>query len=212
MVPDRWADTVRHKWYPIPKTRYYCSPFRIIRASCDFLCSNMDCPVNLEVPRTTGFFSHSLKTLLKPWNRYKHVFFSLSLVAEAVYPTLNLSACAHPETCTGYLDAEKKLKGGDGLFAGRFQFMCSEPVFPHVDDIKVLDQKIASLERLFLAISVLHSEPLLYTYDSEAEKLIKSCYDNIQDFLKENHQKDSFLCGKYVLSVCVLLHARACDY
>ncbi len=126
---------------------------------------------------------------------------SPSIVAEAAYPTLNLSSCAHPETCTAYLDAEKKLKGGDGLFAGRFQFMCSEPVFPHVDDIKMLDPEVASLERLFLAISVLHTEPLLYTYDSTAEKLIKSCYDNIQDFLKANHHKDSFLCGKYILCI-----------
>ncbi len=75
--------------------------------------------------------------------------------------------------------------------------MCSKPVFPHVDDIKVLDGEVASLERLFLAINVLHAEPLLYTYDPAAADLIKKCYNNIQDFLDVNHHKDSFLCGKY---------------
>ena len=124
----------------------------------------------------------------------------LHFSAEAIYPTLNLSSCAHPETCTGYLDTEKRLKGGDGLFAGRFQFMCSQPTFPHVDDIKVLDQDVASLERLFLAVSVLHSQSLLYRYEPAAEDLIKKKYDKIQDFLKANHHKDSFLCGKLFLT------------
>ncbi len=125
-----------------------------------------------------------------------HLAFDL-FSAEASYPTLNLSSCAHPETCTGYLDTEKKLKGGDGLFAGRFQFMCPKPVFPHVDDIQVTDPNIASLERLFLAIAVLHSEPILYRYEPAAEAMIKDFYNSIQDFLEANHHKDSFLCGKY---------------
>ena len=99
---------------------------------------------------------------------------------------------------------EKKLKGGDGLFAGRFQFICTKPVFPHVDDIEVLDREIASLERLFLAITVLHSEPLLYRYDPDAEDLIKTCYNNIQDFLDANHHKDSFLCGNFFSSYRIM--------
>ena len=31
-----------------------------------FLCSNMDCPVKVEVPETTGFDSHSFKAPLIP--------------------------------------------------------------------------------------------------------------------------------------------------